>query len=363
MAESTDRIHVGIRGMAGLLGKRLALEIQKHPDIEIICGILKNDETLKRFLYGPFEDDMAWIRNIPMYLDEGRRIVQEINESQQKIRFGAADQLNLGKMCDILVDTAAPGSREKWDQRYEHFKKPVIIQSGEYPHGKLIAPPLIEEGKKQGNIYRQGDCILSALSPILAPFKSTAKRIRVNIVMQYDQRLQDYTTNQRINALYLRDDLGRQLEGELKSLFNEQEMIMENVLQKPGLDYYLATLHLDTKKPMSGQYVRQMLEERPRIKIAPEGITSTYEIDHLLREEAHALGRDIPPIVLYSSDLNYSQPKKRDIRIRAAIYSRLIAVLPNIDAIRILARNMEPLTAMRMTDHYTGFDYVRRSGK
>ena len=342
--------------MAGLLGKRLAREIQKNPDIEITFGIVKNDETLKRFLYGPFEDDMTWITNIPMYLDEGRAKVREMNGLQQKIRFAPTDQINLGKKCDILVDTAAPGSRTKWDQRYEHFKKPVIIQSGEYSYGRLIAPPLIEETKTQGNIYRQGDCILSALSPILTPLKSVARKIRVNILMQYDQRLQDYTTNQRINALYLRDDLERRLEGELKSLFNEQEIIMENVIQKPGLDYYLATLHLDTNKPISGKDIRQILEERPRIKIAPDGMTSTYEIDHLLREEAHALGRDISPIVLYSSDLNDSQLKKKDIRIRATIYSKLIAVLPNIDAIRILARNMEPLTAMRTTDYYAGLD-------
>ncbi len=345
--------------MAGLLGKRLAREIQKHPDIEITFGIVKNDETLRRLLYSPFKDDMTWVTKIPIYLDEGRRKVQEINELQQKIRFEPADQLNLRKTCDILLDTAAPGSRENWDERYRHFEKPVILQSGEYPHGRLISPPLIEE-TNQGNIYRQGGCIVSGLSPILAAIQQLVNRIRVNVLMQYDQKLNDYPTNQITKATYFGDDQVTAVEEELKSLLNTKEVKVDDLFKVPSLDYYTFSLHLEMKRPQSREKIREMLEQTPRIMIASESITSTYGIDHLYKEEALSLGRDIPPIVLYGCDLQDGH-KEREIRIRAAIFSKMIAVLPNIDAIRILAKGMEPLEAMKMTDHYTGFDYLKKS--
>ena len=38
------------------------------------------------------------------------------------------------------------------------------------------------------------------------------------------------------------------------------------------------------------------------------------------------------------------------VRMLAAIYYRTAAVLPNLDAIRILVQGMDPLEAMRQTD-------------
>ena len=346
------KVKVGIRGIAGLLGKRLAREIRKQPDMEIAFGILRCDSTLEMLLSSP--TDLSWMKEMPLYLDDKTERIKECNESQKEISFKSANtDLNLKDECDILIDAASPGTREKWDERYRGFKKPVIIQSGEYPYGRLVSPPLIEEG--HGNIYRQGGCILSGVSPVLAALKEEMKGVRIHVLMQYDKKLNDFPTNQKIHSIYLDDTSGEILRKEVQSLLNGKEVIVEGMLQVPGLDYYVVTFHLDTKRLLNGKVLREYLESRPRINIAPENFSSTYEIDHLLREQAQAIGKSIPPIVVYGCDLDYVVPRENNIRLRIAIYSRMIAVLQNIDAIRMLANGTTPVDAMKITDEYAGF--------
>jgi len=173
--------------------------------------------------------------------------------------------------------------------------------------------------------------------------------------MQYDKKLNDFPTNQKIHSIYLDDTSGEILRKEVQSLLNGKEVIVEGMLQVPGLDYYVVTFHLDTKRLLNGKVLREYLESRPRINIAPENFSSTYEIDHLLREQAQAIGKSIPPIVVYGCDLDYVVPRENNIRLRIAIYSRMIAVLQNIDAIRMLANGTMPVDAMKITDEYAGF--------
>src|SRR3989338_230032 len=283
------KVKVGIRGIAGLLGKRLAREIRKQPDMEIAFGILRCDSTLEMLLSSP--TDLSWMKEMPLYLDDKTERIKECNESQKEISFKSANtDLNLKDECDILIDAASPGTREKWDERYRGFKKPVIIQSGEYPYGRLVSPPLIEEG--HGNIYRQGGCILSGVSPVLAALKEEMKGVRIHVLMQYDKKLNDFPTNQKIHSIYLDDT--------------------------------------------SGEILRK-------------------EVQYLLREQAQAIGKSIPPIVVYGCDLDYVVPRENNIRLRIAIYSRMIAVLQNIDAIRMLANGTMPVDAMKITDEYAGF--------
>ncbi len=348
------KVRVCIRGLFGLLGWRLAQAIEKNPDIKISTSIGVADKSLEKLFSS---QDSSRLRHINLYLDEPHKVVEKINKEQTLFHFEPADQLNLRSVCDVVVDATAPGSRHKWDERYRHFGGPVIIQSGEYPYGRLLVPPLCDE-RVEGNVYRMGDCILSGLSPILASFKEIAERFRVHVLMQYGQKLEDYPTAQRIGATYLNNTLASEVKDGLTSIFPTQEIVIENLLQVPGQDYYTVTLHLDSKVPLSGDDVREMLRRRPRILVLPKGITSTYEIDHYLREEARSNRGDIPPITVYD-DFDFG-PTKTDIRIVSVLYSRLIAVLPNIDAIRILGRGMDPLEAMKMTDKYMGFNYLRR---
>ncbi|MBS1266836.1 MAG: Glyceraldehyde-3-phosphate dehydrogenase [Candidatus Woesearchaeota archaeon] len=340
------KIRVGIRGISGLLGNRLALAIQKQKDIEITVGIGKNDNSLQRIISG------HWTRNqLPekLFLDEPHKIVRQVNRSQSKVEFVPVDQANLKNLCDIIVDATPPGCRgDKWDRIYRNFGKPVILQSGEYPDGVLIAPPIVPETT---NLYRQGDCILSGIAPLIDPFREILKGVRVNILMQYGQYLNDYPTSQRVNSTYLNIELANQIEDELGVLLPGKHVVMEQLLQVPALNYYTITLHLETEKPISEKKAAHVLELRPRIMRCE--FTSTYEIDHFVREEANAFGMEVPPIVVY--DFHNSERKIKDIKVTAAIYSRLIAILPNIDTIRIISQNMHPLESMALTDKYAGF--------
>src|SRR3989338_6220625 len=338
MKMANKKIRVGIRGMTGLLGHRLALAISKQEDMEVSLGIVKNDRSLARLLSGNWP-----VVPEHVFLDEKHQAVRSVNSSQNLVHFRPADQLCLSDLCDIMVDAAAPGNREKWDERYCDFKKPVILQSGEYPFGRLIAPPLISQGNSM--IYRQGDCILSVLSPVLAALDDVIKVARIYVVMQYNHVLNDYTTNQRINSTYMSYDQENQISKEIASLFREREVLLQGISQIPGLDYYTITFNLDTRLNVSWQDIRDRLSASPRILIAPKNLTSTYEIDQFLKEEARTVGKDIPPIVVYD---NFSSGSSA--RIVATVYSRCIAVLPNIDAARFLSTGGDPLEAMRLTD-------------
>lgn len=338
-----DRIRVCIRGMSGLLGSRLALAINQQPDMVVTAGICKDDKSLQRLLKRK--------RKLPpLYLDEKHKVVDRRN-AESSLTFLPASQLNLKKTCDVVVDATSPRSKD-WSGKYRDFGKPVIMQSGEYPKGTLVAYPLFEEGD---GVYRQGDCIMSALAPVLAAYRDVMTKVRVHVVMQYNEYLQDYPTNQRIHSTYLGDELADQLGSELQVLLPEVDVVMEGLLNIPGLDYYTITLHLDTSVPLSARDLGQFLAGTPRVLVTPSDVTSTYEIDHFMREEARAYGKDIPPVVVYGKDFVDDTVKMTDHRIRVTVYSKLVAVLPNVDAIRILASGVDPLTAMEITDRYAGF--------
>jgi len=326
-------IRVGIRGYCGLLGSRLALAIQKQSDMEVTVGIVKNDLTLKRL-------DMLPIPDI-LLLDEKKEIFDVLDS---RYPFQREDQVKLNGTCDILID-ASVGDIEK---RINKNKiGPVIYQSGDYPHFSLISPPYVPNNTR---IFRQGDCILSALSPVIYPLEKHISSMGIHVNMQLNSRLHDYPTRQRIGSTYLGDELEDQINNELKQL-KLKNIQIDSLYQRPGFDYYDITLMLKTKKSLTGKNLQEILTS-PRIKIVDAG--STYEIEQHYREETESLGRSIAPISVYRKDLDSTKPKKEH-RIRLAVYSKLIAVLPNIDSIRILAGKIKPLVAMQMTDDNMNF--------
>lgn len=349
-----NKIRVGIRGISGHLGNRLAMTIKKQDDMELVFGIAKNDASLGRIL------NSVWAREVlpqNMFLDNQESTIEDVNctKAREFFRFQNTENLNLSEMCDILIDATSPGSRGRWDQKYAGFGKPVVLQSGEYPEGVLITPPLIQK-KEGGNIYRQGDCLMSALSPVLNAISSVSDYFRIQVLMQFTSVLRDYPTNQRTSATYIRDDLGSKLEEELQSLFPEKEMFVDNLLQVPGLEYYTITLVFNAGKSISGADLKQKLIEHPRIFVVPSELKSSYELDHFIREEARAFGKDISPVAVYGCDLDFREKKTSSIRLRIAVYYKMVAVLPNIDSIRILCTKVSPVEAMRMTDRYAGFN-------
>jgi len=339
--------------MYGLLGSRIALAIGKSSDMEVSTGIVKSDPTLRSAL-SAFKQLPEGIRKriVPerMYLDDKHATVRELNASQDVVRFEPADQLNVAKECDALIDAASPGSSQKWMERYTTSNRTVILQSGEYPHGSLIVAPVVKD--RNAKIHRQGDCVLSGIVPVLASLAPLAARITMHILTQYTEKLNDYTTDQRLGTVYLREEIKEQLETELVPMFPETNLTLLGVTQASGLSFYTATLLVETREALSGQQLKELLSGKPRIRVVPD-IRSTFEIAHY-KEIVEAFDGKVQPITVFGSGLN-SNEKTTMHRIMIAIDYRYIAVLPNIDAVRMLASGMDGEQAMKVTDRDMNF--------
>ena len=94
-----EKIRVGIRGAAGLLGTRLASAIAQTSDMRLVVGICKNDATLKRML-SRYEFGGPLIRgSLPekLYLDEPEATVGQVNRSLGSQLFKPVTELELGE--------------------------------------------------------------------------------------------------------------------------------------------------------------------------------------------------------------------------------------------------------------------------
>jgi glyceraldehyde-3-phosphate dehydrogenase type II len=337
--------------MSGMLGGRLAISLKKQDDMVLAAGVIRNSLHLQKIING-----YATKNSIPerIYLDADSEVVESVNKAQSKIKFLHINQLNLSDICDIVIDATPSSNDRKWRERYTAFGKYVVFQSGAFPYGNIMAPPHLEMNNHE-KIFRQGNCVISALSPIMYAFNEKIKSARINVVMQFAGKLlTDVTTNQRIHSTYLANDLSSQMNSELSVLFPGKEIKICDIYQIPGLDYYSMSLHLKLREQVSGKEIRKLFVNIPRVFIAPNAITSTYEIDHYLREQVKESGNDLAPITIYGCDLE-DNIRKKDVLLRTAIYSRTIAVLSNIDAIRILVNGEDPIEAMKKTDQYAGF--------
>lgn len=349
-----QKIRVCIRGICGLLGSRLARSIQKNPDMELTVGIAKADPTLANTLkiYKQLPEEVRKTAfATQMYLDERHQVVENINRENPHVSFKPADQINLSKECDIIVDATSPGSVDKWMDKYEHSRRKIILQSGEFPKGRLIVPPRLLAGEET-SLFRQGDCVLSGVVPVLSALAPVAAKVTLHILTQYTEKLADYTTDIRLGSTYLRDDIQEQLTHELVPLIPKTKLELIGISQVSGLSFYTATLVVETREPLVGSDVVDLLQKKPRMRVAPD-VTSTFEVA-LYKEVMEAFDRKTPPITVFGSDLT-KREKSTSFKVLVAIDYRYIAILPNIDAIRMLMTNANGEQAMQMTDQSMGF--------
>jgi len=341
-------IKVGIVGMQGNLGSRLIAILNRHPDFEPVFGVVQPDNNLDNTLAALKTNrelkKISWAQK--MFLAAKHQEVDKWNKKQSMIEFIPVDQLSLKKECQAVIDVTNFGSSQLLSQ-YKSFGGPVILQSGA-KGGQLISPPLINFAAD--NLYRQGDCLLSALVPPLSAF-SGLKSVRTHIIKQYGDKLGDYPTYQRICTTYLCPEVAECLNKELASLLPDVSVNVENVYQIAGQIYYTAYLALELDKKISGEDLRQMLENRPRLIIADSQITSAYDIEYYLSSRLQMNGLRIPPIVIYDKMLFPQKGKASNkVNLTLAIDYRLIAVLPNLDALGVLCLGLAPLEAMQRTD-------------
>jgi len=341
-------VRVAIVGALGNLGSRLAIALSQDPAFNLAVGVVQPDDNLIRALSAletnPELKSIIWAEE--MFMAERHQKVRNWNARQSLIKFKPVDQLSLKNSCDVVIDVTNYGSRELMRQ-YLDFKCPVILQSGA-KIGNLISPPLVLPSAD--GIYRQGDCLVSALIPVLSAFNGLTS-IRMHLIKQYGEQLGDYPTYQRLNATYLCPDVVKYLMRELSQLLPEVRLEVEGVYQIPGLIYYTATLILELDQAISGADLRNKLGSQPRLKVVGDQITSTYDIDYYLQARLQMAGSSLPPIIVYGSTLKPGKDEvAKRVYLQLAIYYKLIAVLPNIDALRILCLGEDPQTAMRRTD-------------
>ena len=341
-------IRVGNIGMLGNLGSRLLAALSRDPDFELAVGVVQPDNNLVRALSALATNqnlkDISWAKK--MFMAAKHSEVKKWNDSQTLIIFLPVDQLALKAECDVVIDVTNYGSQQLMEQ-YNSFGGPVILQSGA-KEGSLISPPLVTPSVN--GVYRQGDCLVSALIPALSVFKDL-QSVRMHLIKQFGEKLGDYPTSDRLNAIYLDPDVDKNLNKELAVLLPEVEVKVDGVYQIPGLKNYLATLALVLENEISGDELRAKLSSAPRMIVAGGNIISTYDVDYYLRSRLQMSGIGIPPIVVYGSTLkpNLSLSSK-EVFLQIAIYYKMIAVLPNLDALRILCLGEKPLEAMRNTD-------------
>ncbi|MBI2427087.1 MAG: hypothetical protein HYV34_04530 [Candidatus Kerfeldbacteria bacterium] len=349
---SEKPIRVGIRGAAGLLGSRLGAAIHRTKDMSLEVGVVLLDQTLASVLnrcklLGGYRDTLP--RRMFLNSPNGgeNKAVCRLNESQDTIAFESASQLCWRATCDVIVDTAYPAGKETFAEQYRAFPGPIVLQDGASPEGRLIVPPLISpERNGQSNIYRMGDCILSGIIPILYPFRDSAKSIRVHMVTQFDGKEAYYLIIERATGMWIRADLRTKVEHELQELFPKQEVRVQAVVQIPSLLHYVATIEFELGMPMSHEDVHHLLRGVPRIQMLPMDVTSTYDINL-----ARSFSNSIAPIMVFDSGiLPMRGERSTTVLVTAAIYYRTAAVLPNIDAIRMLVHGVDPIVAMQQTD-------------
>ena len=366
--KTSDRkpVRVAIRGITGLLGTRLALALQRDPRFNVSAAVARNDPSLRRFLdsmkaLGEQAANPVFER---MFLDERHKVVRDFNSSNS-VDFYPVDQLNLSKECDVLVDTTSPGNFKFWEERYQHFRKPVLLQSGEYPNGRLISPPFLEPGT--GNLFRQGDCILSGLIPVLFHLLPFASRLTLNFLTQYTEKLMDYTTDVKLKATYVRSDVAKQLNLELSSVFDgiinsinlERgsrlgcDFSVMGVLQVPGLSHYVATIVLETHNPMSGNDIAQLLKGKPRIRTVP----SLKGTDELQYHKELVSPLELPPLTVFGEDLDSSE-KRTYFRFFISMDYKYLVPYANLDSLGMIALDLDPLDAMRRTDEAMNFVHI-----
>ena len=173
--------------------------------------------------------------------------------------------------------------------------------------------------------------------------------------MQYGRKLGDYPTHQRIHATYFDEVLRAQIQEDMGTLTPHIDTRVVNLKQIPGMDYYTVTLIIETTKPICPGEVVNRISGRPRIMVLPPNIRSTFEIDHFMREPYISMRYDIPPITVFTHNLGRTDKETSFLCLEIGIYSRMIAVLPNLDAIQIFGKKMRALAAMSRTDSILGF--------
>ena len=352
---------VAIRGAGGLLGHRLLRAILRtQDDMEVDCVILGTDEPSFRRLQSACRR-LSELPKFKVFIDARRRLINDlIKDWDSPWELQPLDQAwNELKKMDAIVDTAIVPGHDKMKDFLESYsvRHPVIHQSGIYPKYNLIAPPFEPDPKPANLNYRQGDCLISGIAPILFPFKEIVEHVDLRLLVQRQSRLNDYTLRDNLDDIIINPNLEDRVKDEVSNLMPNVEPgdIEISVFESPGHDYYMCEFKLCFTESVTREEILDKLENQPRVLVAPKEIPiSTGQLQQQLREPNMENGSPLQPVVCFSCPGGIKVNGKV-VTIRAAFYSKAITMLPNIDSIRGLVRKMTLEKAMRITDCEFGF--------
>ncbi len=363
----TNPIRLALRGAGGLLGHRLLRTIlATQPDMAVPYVILDTDTAS----YRRFEGAMRGLRNpteIEVFVDATHDRLRTLQtEWNSPWPLQPQDQV-FGKLMgvDAIVDTAIVPGKDGMKDSYDHFSqsKPIVFQSGTYPRHHLAASPFglmpLTEGP---HTYRQGDCLLSGVGPLIFPFRERIQKLDLHLLVQRQKRLNDYTLRDNLDDLIVTPGLEDRVKREVHELLPhlDESCVEASVFEVPGHDYYLCEVKARLTEPLTEEDFLETLRAQPRVAVLPRTIEiSTGQIQQLIREPLIENGRRLKPILVFSCP-GAVRIRKKKLLFRAAFYSKAITMLPNIDTVRSLVRGMAPLEAMLQTDAYY-FDHDNSS--
>ncbi|TSC58615.1 MAG: glyceraldehyde-3-phosphate dehydrogenase (NAD(P)) [Candidatus Peregrinibacteria bacterium Greene0416_19] len=261
------------------------------------------------------------------------------------------------QQTDAIIDASILKNGDSLAGFYEQYSltRPVIRQSGTYPAYHSLAPPF--EPRLQADAphqYRQGDCLVSGVVPVLHAFRGDLQHVLMIVAIQKQQRLNDYTLRSNLEEFRIDCRLNAMVERYLRDLMPTTAFRVKTI-QVPGHDYYLCDCEMTLRNTIPYDDLIDRLRQQPRLALlfSPMPI-STSALQHLIHEQRTENGIPLQPIICFAhrDHLNIDGPQ---CTLRFAIYSKAITVLPNIDSARALCTRMPMINAMRRTDEYAGF--------
>jgi len=360
-----QKLRVGVRGITGNFAWNLACNIRKERGIELAAGIARNDPSLKRLLavigsqHGKERERILRVLPKTMVLEEDngnglRTKVSEINSSQQFFKFIPACDFDPSSMCDIFVDLTR-GANKPFEVQYSGFieNNPllVVLDTGksESFRGRLIAPPFVEpeNPKHHKNVWRLGDCVVTAVASILNGMEKylteKIRKIGLTVFCILDSRTSDnMILPERAHALYFNAppaDLVRGcIRDDLKTIFSRSMIESPVMIQAHGLEYYALVLKVDVEGvKLDREEVIRMVTENGNVFLAPQSMNSTFDLAWEIRRKMLQIGSATAPIIPFERAIEVEQNASgTSVSIQAAVHYMGIGPVMFVQALKML---------------------------